>query len=239
MQLQHSFSVPAGVDEVWRVLRDVERMVPCLPGAALDSVDGHEFTGSFRAKVGPISLTYKGKARIVDTNERAHRTVVEARGRDARGNGSAAAKVTARLVRQGSSTRVDLLTDLSITGKPAQFGRGVMVDVGNRLIAEFADCLAGQLSAGQLSAGQLSAGTVMAGSSGGSLIARGPADPGFAPGDAVASGASAASGRSVDRGAEAGNMVRGLDHRVAKRLAPVAVGLILVAVGVVILRRRR
>lgn len=148
MQLEHSFTVPVGVDDAWRVLLDIERIAPCMPGAAIDSVDGDNFTGTVKVKLGPIGLTYKGKASFVEKDEAAHRAVIDARGRDARGNGTANAKVTATLVGVADSTEVTVVTDLDITGKPAQFGRGVMADVGNKLIGQFADCLAGKLTAG-------------------------------------------------------------------------------------------
>lgn len=146
MQLEHSFTVPVGVDEAWKVLLDIERVAPCMPGAALETVDGDDFTGTVKVKLGPISLTYKGKASFVEKDEAAHRAVINAQGRDARGNGTASAKVSATLTDQSGQTKVDVLTDLDITGKPAQFGRGVMVDVGNKLIGQFADCLAGKLT---------------------------------------------------------------------------------------------
>jgi carbon monoxide dehydrogenase subunit G len=148
VQLEHSFTVPVGIDDAWRVLLDIELIAPCMPGAAIDSVDGDDFTGTVKVKLGPIGLTYKGKASFIEKNETAHRAVIDARGRDARGNGTANAKVTATLTESSGSTRVDVLTDLDITGKPAQFGRGVMVDVGNKLIGQFADCLAGKLTDG-------------------------------------------------------------------------------------------
>ncbi|MEP7021531.1 MAG: SRPBCC family protein [Pseudonocardiales bacterium] len=150
MQLEHSFTVPVGIDDAWRVLLDIEKIAPCMPGAAIDSVDGDNFTGTVKVKLGPIGLTYKGKASFVEKDEATHRTVIDARGRDSRGNGTANAKVTATLTASGGATRVDVLTELDITGKPAQFGRGVMVDVGNKLIGQFADCLAGKLAGGAL-----------------------------------------------------------------------------------------
>ena len=146
MELQHSFSVPVDVDRAWAVLVDIEQVAPCMPGAALDTVDGDNFTGSVKVRLGPIGLTYKGKARFVEKDETAHRAVIDAQGKDARGNGTAAATVTATLHPQDDGTRVEVNTDLAITGKPAQFGRGVMVDVGNKLIGQFADCLAGKLA---------------------------------------------------------------------------------------------
>ncbi|SFF23769.1 SRPBCC family protein [Blastococcus tunisiensis] len=148
MQLENSFTVPVPIDEAWRVLLDIERIAPCMPGAALDSVDGDDFTGRVKVKLGPINLTYQGKASFIEKDEAAHKAVIDARGKDQRGNGTAAAVVTARLAAEGSITRVDVLTDLNITGRPAQFGRGVMTDVGNKLLGQFADKLAAQLGEG-------------------------------------------------------------------------------------------
>jgi carbon monoxide dehydrogenase subunit G len=147
MQLEHSFTVPVGIDDAWKALLDIERVAPCMPGAALETVDGDSFTGLVKVKLGPISLTYKGKASFIEKDEAAHRATIDAQGKDSRGNGTAAAKVTATLTSAGAATtKVDVLTDLNITGKPAQFGRGVMVDVGNKLIGQFADNLSAQLS---------------------------------------------------------------------------------------------
>jgi carbon monoxide dehydrogenase subunit G len=146
VQLEHSFSVPVGVDQAWAVLLDIERVAPCMPGAVLDTVDGDEFTGSVKVRLGPIGLTYKGRASFIEKDEVAHRAVIDAHGKDARGNGTAAAKVTAALHPQEGGTLVEVSTELAITGKPAQFGRGVMADVGNKLIGQFADCLAGKLA---------------------------------------------------------------------------------------------
>ena len=150
MQLEHSFTVPVGVEDAWRVLLDIELIAPCMPGAAIDSVDGDDFTGTVKVKLGPIGLTYKGKASFIEKDEVAHRAVIDARGRDARGNGTANAKVIATLTESGGSTKVNVITDLDLTGRPAQFGRGVMADVGNKLIGQFADCLAGKLTEGAM-----------------------------------------------------------------------------------------
>ncbi len=154
MQLENSFTVPVPVDEAWRVLLDIERIAPCMPGAVLDSVTGDAFTGRVKVKLGVITMTYQGKASFVEKDEAAHRAVIDARGRDQRGNGTAAAVVTATLAGEGDSTRVDVVTDLNITGRPAQFGRGVMTDVGNKLLGQFADSLAAQLGAGDEPAAQ-------------------------------------------------------------------------------------
>jgi uncharacterized protein len=148
MKLEHDFTVPAPVDEAWKALLDVEKVAPCMPGAALTSVDGDDFTGTVKVKVGPIQVTYKGQARFVEKDEAAHRVVIEASGKEARGSGTAAATVTAVLTAQGNQTRAEVVTDLNITGRPAQFGRGVMADVGAKLIGQFADCLAEELAGG-------------------------------------------------------------------------------------------
>ena len=148
MQLENSFTVPVPIDEAWRVLLDIERIAPCMPGAALDSVTGDDFTGRVKVKLGPINLTYQGKASFIEKDESAYKAVIDGRGKDQRGNGTANALITAQLKAEGSTTRVDVLTDLNITGRPAQFGRGVMTDVGNKLLGQFADKLAAQLGAG-------------------------------------------------------------------------------------------
>ncbi|GAA4454181.1 SRPBCC family protein [Phytohabitans houttuyneae] len=146
MKLDHSFTVPVPVEEAWSVLLDVPRVAPCMPGATLKDFDGEQFDGTVKVKVGPIVLTYTGKGRFVERDEAARRVVVEATGRDTRAAGTAAATVTATLLPDGDGTRVEVSTDLTVTGKPAQFGRGMLADVGGRLIGQFADCLAGKLS---------------------------------------------------------------------------------------------
>ena len=142
MELEHQFTVPVPVDRAWEVLLDVEKIAPCMPGAVIDSIDGDSFTGQVKVKVGPITVAYAGKASFLEKDATAHRAVVEAKGRETRGSGTAAATVTASMADEGGSARVTVVTDLAITGRPAQFGRGVLNDVGNKLIGQFADCLA-------------------------------------------------------------------------------------------------
>ena len=142
MDLTHRFTVPAPIDEAWAAFNDLERIAPCFPGAALTSYDGEEFAGLVKVKLGPISLQYTGTGRFVERDESAHRAVVEAKGKDKRGNGTAAASITARLLEgDDNTTDVEVVTALNITGKPAQFGRGVMQDVSDRLLTQFATCL--------------------------------------------------------------------------------------------------
>ena len=146
MRLEHSFEVPAPVERAWAVLLDIEQVAPCMPGATLTSHDGDDFAGTVKVKLGPVSLTYKGKGRFVDIDEAARRVVFTASGADSRGAGTAAATVTAALVAVEARTRVDVVTDLDLTGKAVQFGRGLIGDVSARLVGQFADCLAATLT---------------------------------------------------------------------------------------------
>ena len=146
MRLEHSFTVPVPVEAAWPVLLDLQRIAPCLPGATVTGVDGDDFTGTVKVKLGPVTLTYRGKGRFVERDEAAHRAVVEASGRDTRSAGTASATVTSTLTADGDATRVDVVTDLSVTGRPAQFGRSMISDVSAKLIGQFADCLAETLT---------------------------------------------------------------------------------------------
>lgn len=138
MDLQNSFVVPADIDTAWKTLLDVEAIAPCMPGATLESVDGDNFTGSVKVKLGPVNMTYGGKARFVEKDEANHRAVIEGTGKETRGSGTASALVTCQLVAETHDrTRVEVNTDLTVTGKPAQFGRGVMQDVAGRIIDQF------------------------------------------------------------------------------------------------------
>jgi carbon monoxide dehydrogenase subunit G len=145
MELHHRFVVPASIDVTWAAFNDVEGIAPCFPGATLSAVDGDEFTGSVKIKLGPISMIYNGTGRFVERDETNHRAVIEAKGKDKRGNGTAGATVVAQLAPDGTGTAVEVSTDLAITGKPAQFGRGVMQDVSDKLLGQFVDCIAGKL----------------------------------------------------------------------------------------------
>jgi carbon monoxide dehydrogenase subunit G len=147
MQLENEFAVPVPVSQTWSTLLDVQRIAPCMPGATVERVDGDEVAGRVRVKVGPIALSYAGRARFITKDEAEHRIVLEASGRETKGSGTAAAKVETQMIDEGSATRVKVLTDLDVTGKPAQFGRGVMADVAGKLTDQFAACLAKQVQA--------------------------------------------------------------------------------------------
>lgn len=148
MEMEHNFSVQAPIAEVWRAFLEPARVAPCFPGATLSSSDEKSFTGTVKVKLGPIAMLYKGVGEYVDTDEATHTATIDAKGKDSRGNGQANAKVTAVLTERGAgSTDVVVTTDLSITGKPAQMGRGLIVEVGGKIIGQFADCLSQRLGA--------------------------------------------------------------------------------------------
>jgi carbon monoxide dehydrogenase subunit G len=145
MELHHEFTVPVPVDDAWRTLLDIERVAPCMPGATVEEYDGKTVTGSVKVKVGPITVTYKGTAVFEEQDESAHRMVLIASGRETRGQGTARATVTGTLTERDGGTAVSVRTDLTVTGRPAQFGRGVMAEVGDRIVGQFAECLSQRL----------------------------------------------------------------------------------------------
>ena len=184
MKLENEFTVPVDIDTVFDALNDPEKVTPCFPGATLDSRDGDDFTGTVKVKLGPISMTYKGKGTFVERDKTNHKVVVDAQGRDSRGNGTASAKATLTMTDDGGKTKVNVLTEMQVTGKPAQFGRGVMADVGDKILGQFASCLADEF--GSSTSGGPAAATVTGtdtGSAGGN--GTGPAPEAVASGDAA------------------------------------------------------
>jgi carbon monoxide dehydrogenase subunit G len=141
MDLEHSFTVPVGVERAWAEFQDIASVAQCFPGATVTGVEDDTFTGSVKVKLGPIALVYNGSGTFTEKDEVGHRFVVDAKGKDRRGNGTAGATVTLTMDGQGESTDVKVVTDLAITGKPAQFGRGVMQDVSDKLLGQFVACL--------------------------------------------------------------------------------------------------
>ncbi len=149
MEFTHEFHVPSDIDTTFATLTDLERVAPCLPGATLEEVDGDTYTGRVKVKVGPVQVTYRGQARLAEVDPESRTGRIEASGRETRGAGTASADVVATLTDDEAGTRVEVLTDLNITGKPAQFGRGAMADVGERIIQQFADRLRDLLETGE------------------------------------------------------------------------------------------
>ena len=146
MELSHSFTVPLGVDDTWAHFQDIAALAECFPGAVVTGVEDESFTGTVKVKLGPIALQYAGSGTFTEKDDAAHRFVVEAKGKDKRGNGTAGATVTLQMTDAGGATAVDVQTDLAITGKPAQFGRGVMQDVSDKLLGQFVSCLEQRLA---------------------------------------------------------------------------------------------
>jgi carbon monoxide dehydrogenase subunit G len=210
VKIEDEFRVDVPVDEAWKVLLDVERIAPCMPGAQLQEIEGEEYRGIVKVKVGPITAQYKGAARIVETDEAAHKVVLQADGRDTRGQGNASATVTATLTPDGGGTRVHIDTDLNITGKVAQFGRGVMADVSSKLLGQFATNLERDVLSGNGAGGASTSATDGAPATAGTTV-----------------GSDAASVRTVDAPeAEPVDLLDTAGNAVAKRVVPILVVLV-------------
>ncbi|HET6186248.1 MAG TPA: SRPBCC family protein [Trebonia sp.] len=201
MQLESAFKVPVPVDVAWNTLLDYPRLARCMPGATVTEVTGDDVLGQVKVKLGPVSITYQGKVTFTEKDEARHRIVASAAGREVRGSGTASAQVTAVMTDAGGATEVRVLTDLNITGKPAQFGRSVVAEVSERLIGQFAENLARELETSE-------SGTVTG-------AARGTAAPGpTAPAEQATPRSAAPAGDSLNLLSLAGGPV-------AKRFAPV------------------
>jgi carbon monoxide dehydrogenase subunit G len=240
VKLENSFTVPVPADIAWRVLLDVERVAPCMPGATLTGRDGDSFTGKVKVKVGPVSLTYGGTATFASLDEANHVAVIDASGKETRGPGTAKAMITARMHEQDGSTTVEVETDLTITGKPAQFGRGVMAEISGKLITQFADCLAAEITDDGAAADDAAA----------TATASEPAEPAAPQSPEPAPDVAASNGASRDTGSrpvaaptprptpEAIDLIGAAGLPILKRVAPALAGLGIV-IGFVLLRRRR
>ena len=149
MKLENEFTVDVPVEDVWDVLLDLERVTPCLPGAALTEESGDEYKGEMKVRLGPVSQEYEGTVKIEEADESEHRAVLKADGKDARGQGTASATITSTLQDEGNgSTKVRVETDMQLTGRAAQFGRGVQQDVAEKLLNRFAECLENEIMGG-------------------------------------------------------------------------------------------
>lgn len=231
MELSSSFEVARSIEDTWAVLTDVERIAPCLPGAKLQEVEGEEHRGIVKIKVGPITAEYKGVATFIERDDSSHRAVLEAKGRDTRGAGNASAVITAQLAAvDDDTTSVTVDTDLTISGKVAQFGRGVMADVSAKLMGQFADNLAAMLE-------EDATGDAAGGVADSSDSAAGAADA--APSGSSDAGGGAAAGPSADSGDDSDDDVEAVDlvsmagGAVLKRLVPTLIVLVVVVVLVI------
>jgi hypothetical protein len=153
MDLNHEFTVAVPVADCWRILTDLERIAPCLPGAQLQEIEGDTYRGVVKIKVGPIQAQFKGQASFLERDDNAHKAVLKGEGRDTGGKGNASALITAEMnAVDANSTAVKVTTDLSITGKVAQFGRGAMADISDKLLGQFVDNLNTMILAGGIEA---------------------------------------------------------------------------------------
>jgi carbon monoxide dehydrogenase subunit G len=207
MELDHSFTVPVPPDQAWDVLLDVQKIAPCMPGAQVDSVEGDDVAGRMKVKVGPVSLTYKGMASFKDRDAAERSILVEASGKEMRGAGTASATVRAALSPENGSgdesTLVTMHTTLNVTGRPAQFGRGVIAEVGSRLIDKFADNLAQQLGGGAAAEAPVAGAAVPAASAPAASAAATAGAPAVAPPSAAegaGTGAAAGAGEAPGTG---------------------------------------
>jgi carbon monoxide dehydrogenase subunit G len=147
MKIDNEFTVGVPVRRAWDVMLDLERIAPCLPGAAIQEDKGEgEYEGTMKVKIGPITANYKGTVRFEETDEESHRAILNARGRDARGQGTASATIVSTLSEEGDQTKVNVETDMKLTGRAAQFGRGIAQDVATKMLTQFADCLEREIS---------------------------------------------------------------------------------------------
>src|SRR5215831_13204999 len=248
MKLDNTFTVGVPIDQAWSVLTDLELIAPCMPGAQLTGVNDGVYTGKVKIKVGPVTAEYSGTARFAEKDVDTYRAVIDARGRDSRGNGNATAVISAQLAPEGESTRVTVTTDLTIAGRIAQFGSGMIKEVSAKLLGQFVACLESRLGGG-LSflggpGGLSAAASPAAGATGSATVAAaGSASPAaVAPSTAqaaAASGTTAAGGAVAASGPEpaALDLMSVAGGAIYKRLVPLVVGLVVVGVIIYLIVR--
>ena len=174
MRLENEFTVGVPIEKAWEVLTDLELIAPCMPGAQLTGVTDGVYSGKVKIKVGPVTAEYLGTAKFTEKDDSAHRAVIDARGRDSRGQGNATALISAGLRSEGATTVVTVDTDLSIAGRIAQFGSGMIKEVSAKLLTQFVECLEQKVTAAGAADG--SAGTAGAGAA--AVPVSGPAPEG-------------------------------------------------------------
>ena len=261
MQLENTFTIDAPIEKAWEALNTPQTIAPCFPGATLTEYEADTFTGTVKVKLGPISLTYKGKGVYKERDDAAHRVVIDASGRDSRGNGTAEATVVGTMTADGpDKTAVTMVTDMKITGRPAQFGRGVISDVADKIIGQFASCVASKLqgedagAAASSSEGSASVPAAVPASASSSASGAGAASSNGSTGSATTATApaatasaapaatakpSAASTAPMKSEIDAIDLLDTAGAPVIKRLAPVVGGLGLLLLVIFLIRRLR
>ena len=247
MEMDHSFTVPVPPERAWDVLLDVERIAPCMPGASVDEFDGEVVTGRIKVKVGPVSLTYRGTAKFTERDPDARVIVLEASGKETRGAGTASATVRATLEPGGEGTIASMHTTMNVTGRPAQFGRGVMVEVGGKLVDQFAQNLRQLITDDSAGGGGADATEAGAATDGGASADQTTAQDGpghTQPSPVVPSAAPSAAtmptapAQPTAASADSINLVKLVGPALLKRVVPVAViAAVLALVGRRLIRR--
>ena len=216
MKLENEFRVSVPIDRAWEVLTDIPLITPCLPGATLTDHDADEYKGKIKIKVGPVTADYSGSAVFVQRDEAARHVEISASGRDSRGSGNASATITADMTADGDGTKVSISTDLKISGKVAQFGKGMIAEVSTKLIDQVVDCIEQELL-------------------GEAVIDQVAAESAAAPGAAAPAAAPA---RPRPQQAEALDLMEYAGNSVYKRLIPIAAVIaVLIALGLILKRR--
>ena len=263
MKINNEFTVGVPIEEAWNTMLDLERIAPCLPGAAIQGSDDDEYQGTMKVKIGPITANYKGTVKFEEADEENHRAVLNASGRDARGQGTASATIVSTLQEEGDETRVKVETDMKLTGRAAQFGRGIAQDVATKMLTQFAECLERELSGGGAAeeaanaastseddgaASQEESPATTAGSVGGtagrvissedpSVMAGGPVEGAVLSDGATEAAAGTGAPRREPEEQEAFDLGAASQEAILKRVGPVLAGLGLLAFLIWLIRR--
>lgn len=207
MKIENSFTVDAPIEQAWELLTDIPEIAPCLPGAKLTDHTDDEYSGGIKVKVGPVTSEYKGTAKFVEKDDANYKAVIDGKGRDVRGAGNAQALITAQMTAVGEQTRVDINTDLKVSGKVAQFGRGVMQDVSTKLLGQFAECLEAKIGEPETIDGIAAASAEASGASASSSVSEDGANAAADAAGSMADAAGDAAGSAKDAASGAASAV--------------------------------
>src|SRR5215211_7305664 len=246
MKINNEFTVSAPIQQAWDTMLNLERIAPCLPGAAIqEEKDEGEYDGTMKVKIGPITANYKGTVKFEEVDEDNHRAVLQATGRDARGQGTASATIVSTLQEESDGTKVSVETDMKLTGRAAQFGRGIAQDVATKMLDQFASCLEEEITGGPEEGAAAAGGTASqpTGEEDGSQQAEAPpAAAAEGTAGATTTGTEQSSGqREAPRREEpeAFDVGAASQEAILKRVRPLLIGAGVLLVLIWLLRRRR
>lgn len=238
MIIENSFTVDAPIEEAWELLTNIPEIAPCLPGAKLtDETDG-VFSGGIKVKVGPVTSEYKGSAEFVEKDDTSYKAVIDGKGRDTRGAGNAQALITAQMIAVGQQTQVDIVTDLKVSGKVAQFGRGVMQDVSTKLLGQFAECLEKKIAEPEVIE-EIAAASAAATGSTSDAVSGNDQGTGTTSGTDTTAGADTAAGADDDDDDEVLDLLDVAGDAALKRFAPAAIGVVVLLLLLRMLRGKK